>query len=243
MKPLPFISIITVVFNAADTLEQTIQSVLSQSYPSKEYIIIDGGSTDGSLEIIKKYAHQLAWWKSEPDNGLYTAMNKGLEQTKGDLIGILNADDWYEPEIFSVIASHYQKVGDDYVIHGIMRNFLNEEFYSITGNSIRRLRYEMIQHPTCFIPKKKYLSFGNYLEDYKFSADYDLILRYVKSGVLFSFIEVIITNFRLGGLSSIPAAEKEMYKVRMNHRIISKSEGYLRIMMVSINTILKKFLK
>jgi glycosyltransferase involved in cell wall biosynthesis len=243
VKSLPFISIITVVFNAADTLEQTIQSVLSQSYPGKEYIIIDGGSTDGSLEIIKKYNQHLAWWISEPDSGLYAAMNKGLEKTRGDLIGILNAGDWYEPDIFSVIASHYQKVGDDYVIHGMMRNFQNEEFYSITGNSIRRLRYDMIQHPTCFIPKKMYLSFGNYMEIYKFSADYDLILRYTKSGVLFSFIEVIITNFRLGGISSIPAAEKEMYRVRMNHGIISKSEGYLRIMMVSISTILKKILK
>lgn len=239
---MPFISIITVVFNSAKTLEQTILSVLSQSYPDKEYIVIDGGSTDGSLAIIQKYAPQLSFWVSEPDSGVYEAMNKGISQAKGDLIGILNADDWYEPEILTVIATHYLETGPEKVIHGLMRNFLNEEFYSITGNSVRRLRYDMIQHPTCFVPQKLYKTYGNYLTTYRVSADYDLILRYVKAGVKFSFIETIITNFRLGGLSSLPQAEKEMYRVRMKHGIISKTEGRMRILQVSISSFLKKFL-
>jgi len=239
----PLISIITVVFNSAKTLEQTILSVLSQSYPHKEYIVIDGGSTDGSAEIIQKYAPQLAFWISEPDHGVYEAMNKGIARAKGDLIGILNADDWYEPGILSKISNRYLETGPEQVIHGMMRNFLNEEFYSVTGNSVRRLRYDMIQHPTCFVPRKLYEIYGNYDMTYRYSADYDLILRYVNAGVKFSFFETIISNFRLGGLSSLPKAEKEMYRVRMKHGIISKTEGRLRIIQVSISTLMKRFLK
>ena len=170
-------------------------------------------------------------------------MNKGIARTKGDLIGILNADDWYEPEILTIIANRYLETGPEQVIHGMMRNFLNEEFYSITGNSVRRLRYDMIQHPTCFVPRKLYEIYGNYDLSYRYSADYDLILRYVSAGVKFSFLETIITNFRLGGLSSLPQAEKEMYRVRMKHGIISKTEGRLRIMLVSISSFMKRFLK
>src|SRR5512133_3088942 len=87
----PLISIITVVYNGIKTIEQTIQSVINQPYPNKEYIIIDGGSTDGTVEVIRKYKSDLAYWISERDNGIYDAMNKGIALAKGELIGILNA--------------------------------------------------------------------------------------------------------------------------------------------------------
>lgn len=239
----PFISIITVVYNNIKTIEQTIQSVIRQPYQNKEYIIIDGGSTDGTVDLIKKYESFLSYWVSERDNGIFDAMNKGIGQAKGELIGIINADDWYEENIFNTIAKQYRETGSDHVIHGLIRNFLDEEFYSITGNSIRRLRYDMIQHPTCFIPLKFYHTFGTYSSAFKHSADYDLILRYVNRGVKFSFVEKPIVNFRLGGNSSNPWAEKEMYKVRVKHHIISKTEGILRIILVQISSFVKKFLK
>lgn len=88
------ISIITVCYNRKDTIEQTIESVLNQSYADKEYIIIDGNSTDGTQDIIQKYKDRLAYWCSEPDNGLYDAMNKGLRHVTGDVIAFLNSDDW-----------------------------------------------------------------------------------------------------------------------------------------------------
>lgn len=236
----PLISIITVVYNSAKTLEQTMLSVLKQSYPAKEYIIIDGGSTDGSVDIIRKYASQLAYWVSEPDKGIYDAMNKGIAHAKGDLIGILNADDWYEPEILGEVADRYLETGKNQVIHGMMRNFQKGSFYNITGNSILRLRYDMIQHPTCFVPKKIYDTIGNFDTAYKYSGDYDLIMRCVKSGIEFSFMEKILVNFRLDGASSKPQADVEMWKVRMKYRLISRTEGWIQLSLIPIKTILKK---
>lgn len=240
---LPLISVVTVVFNAVETLEQTMLSVLKQSYPFKEYVVIDGGSTDGSVDIIKKYSPQLKYWVSEPDQGIYDAMNKGISKTSGELIGILNADDWYEPGIFSEVANRYLETGRNQVIHGLMRNFQGDNFYNITGNSILRLRYDMIQHPTCFVPKKIYDTFGYFDPSYKYSGDYDLIMRYVRNGVAFSFMERVFVNFRLNGASSKPQADKEMWRVRMKYGLISKTEGTFRLCLVPIKTILKKFLK
>src|ERR1700719_3728267 len=101
---LPVISIITIVFNGEKYLDQTIRSVLDQNYPSVQYIIIDGGSTDNSLNIIKKYEKDLYLWVSEKDKGISDAFNKGIARATGDIIGIINADDWYEPETFKRVA-------------------------------------------------------------------------------------------------------------------------------------------
>jgi len=239
---LPLISIITVVFNDVKTIEQTIQSVIQQPYENKEYIIIDGGSTDGTVDVIKKYESALSYWVSEHDEGIFDAMNKGIAHAKGELIGILNAGDWYEPNIFTTIVKYYRESGSDQVIHGLIRNYLDEEFYSMVGNSIRRLRYDMIQHATCFVPQKLYQTYGYFNADYKYSADYDLILRFVNRGVKFCFVEKPITNFRLGGISSTPKAEREMYRVRVSHRIITKAEGFIRINLVYISSFVKKIL-
>lgn len=239
---LPLISIITVVYNGVKTIEQTIQSVIRQPYKNKEYIIIDGGSTDGTVDLIRKYETSLSYWVSEPDKGIYDAMNKGIARAKGELIGIINADDWYDENVFEEIVKYYKETGSGKVIHGLLRNFMDEEFYSMVGNSIRRLRFDMIQHPTCFIPKTIYETFGVYDTSYKYSGDYDLILRFVNSGVKFCFVERPIVNFRLGGISSIPQAEIEMFKVRVKHHLISKTEGNLRIFLVQIFHIAKRFL-
>jgi glycosyltransferase involved in cell wall biosynthesis len=237
----PVISIITVVYNTAATLEQTMLSVLNQSYPSKEYIVIDGGSTDGSVEIIRKYESQLAYWVSETDKGIYDAMNKGIARANGELIGILNADDWYEPEILFEVANRYLETGKKQVLHGMMRNFQHDLFYNITGNSIRRLRYDMIQHPTCFVPKKIYENFGCFDPAYKYSGDYDLIMRLVKNGIDFSFMELVMVNFRLDGTSSKPQADKEMWKIRMKYGLISRMEGWIHLCLIPTKGVLKKW--
>ncbi len=236
---LPLISIITPVYNDVATLEQTILSVLSQPYPSKEYIIIDGGSTDGSLEIIKKYAPQLAYWVSEPDNGVYHAMNKGITQSKGELIGIINANDWYEENIFGTIAERYAETGKNTVIHGLLRILLDEEFYSMVGNSVRALKEQEIQHPTCFVPKSLYLNHGMFDLKYHFSADYDLMLRFANLGIKFSFIEKPIANFRKGGMSNSPKADCEKYRVRIKYGLVSRIEGMLRIALINLFKLLK----
>lgn len=104
----PLISIITVVYNGEKYLEQTIQSVINQTYKNIEYIVIDGGSTDGTLDIIKKYEEHISYWVSESDKGLYDAMNKGIGVAKGELIGMINSDDWYELEAVEIMAEAYK---------------------------------------------------------------------------------------------------------------------------------------
>jgi glycosyltransferase involved in cell wall biosynthesis len=240
---LPLISIITIVYNGAATIEQTIKSVISQSYENLEYIIIDGGSTDGTLDIIKKYKDQIDYWISEPDKGIYDAMNKGISYANGELIGIINADDWYEPDIISYIADCFINTDQKTVIHGLLRNIKDEQFYSIKGNSIHVLKYDMIQHPTCFIPKTIYQQYGLYDLKFKYSADYDLVLRYVNSGIQFEFIEQVIANFRIGGISSAFKAQSEAYLILKRHKVISGSEAALRILLLYFSRFVKKIIQ
>jgi glycosyltransferase involved in cell wall biosynthesis len=240
MENQPLISIITVVFNAVKTIERTILSVIQQPYVNKEYIIIDGGSTDGTLEIIRKYEDRINKWVSEPDEGIFHAMNKGINLAHGELIGMINADDWYEPMILSEIATIYNRIEKQTIIHGLLRNFLNGQFYSIKGNSVHVLRYDMIQHPTCFIPKLIYQQYGLYDPRYKYSADYDLVLRYISRGIKFEFIEKIIANFSIGGVSSEGKAQKEKFHILGKHKVISKSEEVLRILLINCANLIKK---
>jgi glycosyltransferase involved in cell wall biosynthesis len=237
---LPLISIITVVYNAVNTIEQTIQSVIQQSYQNKEYIIIDGGSTDGTVDLIKRYESHLSYWVSEPDLGIYDAMNKGISMAKGELVGIINADDWYEGDIFSIIADKFRETGSDHVIYGLLRIFQNDKFYSLVGNSINVLPDEPIMHPTCFVPRQIYQTYGKYDLKYKYSADYDLFLRFANHGVKFCFIEKTIANFRRGGISFSPSAEKEKFKVKRRHHLISKTEYFSRIFLIQLVFFIKK---
>ena len=121
---LPVISIITIVFNGEKYLDQTIRSVLDQNYPSVQYIIIDGGSTDNSINIIKKYEKDLYFWISEKDNGISDAFNKGIARATGDIIGIINADDWYEPKTFERVA---QQMDDADICFGDVQFWKNGE--------------------------------------------------------------------------------------------------------------------
>lgn len=122
------VSIITVVYNGVKNIEQTIKSVLHQTYSNIEYIVIDGGSTDGSLDIIKKYSDSISYWVSEADKGIYDAMNKGISKATGDLIGIINSDDWYEPDAIMNMVTAYE---ENTVLYGIIRTICNENEVSL----------------------------------------------------------------------------------------------------------------
>ena len=108
-EQLPLVSIITIVFNGEKHLQQTIESVLGQTYPKIEYIIIDGGSKDNSISIIEKYSSRLAYWISEPDKGISDAFNKGISKANGEIIGLINADDWYEKDAVEKIVAAITK--------------------------------------------------------------------------------------------------------------------------------------
>ena len=198
-KPFPLISIITIVFNGEKYIEDTILSILNQSYRNIEYIIIDGGSIDGTLDIIKKYQDKITYWKSEPDKGIYDAFNKGIKIAKGNLIGIINAGDWLENDAIVKIADCYSV---STVIYGDVRFWNQEKAGRKTDSNHSRLREAMtVAHPTVFVPKTIYEKYGLFDQQYKIAGDYDLVLRLFVNKISFHKINEVLVNMRKGGVS------------------------------------------
>lgn len=228
MRELLF-SVITVAYNSEDTIKDTIESVLNQTYKNYEYIVIDGGSSDRTLEIIKEYEKVFEGklkYVSEPDNGIYDAMNKGIDMAKGELIGIINSDDWYETDALENVIEQYQEY--DYTLYyGYMRTI-----DGVNGKTIRCAIYNheyiqdaMINHPTVFASKKIYERFGKFDCQYKSSADYEWVIRLVKEKeIRFITIEKIQANFRTGGMSEKVQALKETMKIKYRHGLMTKMQ-------------------
>lgn len=195
------ISIITVSFNAVNTIERTILSVLNQTYSDVEYIIIDGGSQDGTVDLIRKYEDRLSYWVSEPDEGIYYAMNKGIQKSSGDIIGIINSDDWYEDNIFEKIVAAFETNSCDAVYGNMMVHEINGEKHLFEKRTIDSIWHRMIPHPTLFLKKCCYDKNGLFNTQYKIVADYELALRMYVSDVSFFRIDDTIAHFSMGGLS------------------------------------------
>ncbi len=199
----PLISIITVVYNGEKYLEETIQSIISQTYDNVEYIIIDGGSTDGTVDIIKKYEDAIDYWVSEKDKGIYDAMNKGIILAQGDIIGLLNADDIYHPFALSAILNTYLYQKIDAVFYGIAKFVINNEVIKSIEKDFdidRILRGFGFLHTTCFVPRSLYQSIGLFDTSYKIAGDTDFLLRCYLNKTPFVKAQNI-TYMRLGGVS------------------------------------------
>ena len=227
------ISIITVCYNAAEHFEEAIESVLSQDYDNFEYIIIDGGSTDETLDIIRKYEDRLAYWVSEPDNGLYDAMNKGIEQASGDIIGMINADDYYFPDAFKKVAAAFEgKSLDTNIFWGdIMHG--DERVLGWRDWNVKRGAFA--PHPSMFCPKKIYDQIGTYNLKYKILADYDFMYRAINHyHVKHIYLAENIAFFRPGGLASqniLPSLKEEL-AVKLSYgqsRLIAYTVFWLKI--------------
>jgi glycosyltransferase involved in cell wall biosynthesis len=199
MNDRPLVSVITIVYNGELHLEQTIKSVLEQSYSPVEYVIIDGGSTDNTLNIIKRYESRLGGWLSEKDRGISDAFNKGLKMVRGEIIGIINADDWYEP---LAVEKAVDALHDADIAYGDLRLIKDGKTDFIIKGDHKYLKNEMtINHPTVFVRKECYDQFGIFDEKYKCAMDYDLLLRFSIKGCRFSYVPEILANMRWGGLS------------------------------------------
>src|SRR6187399_1640486 len=154
MDNKPLVSIITVAYNADPFIEKTIQSVLSQTYSPIEYIIIDGGSTDNTVNIIKGYSNRIAYWCSEKDNGISDAFNKGLSKATGDIIGIINADDWYENDTVERVVNDF---GNSDIVYGDLQIWKGKQKDFIQKGDHSLLTREMtVNHPTVFVKKSCY---------------------------------------------------------------------------------------
>ena len=213
----PLVSIITVVRNGEKHLEQTITSVLGQSYPNIEYLVLDGGSIDGTLDIIRKYERELDYWATASDGGMYFAMNAGIARARGHLIGIINSDDWYEPSAVATAVHAWLASGREAVVYGLTRYYDQRGLDMILSYDHSRLPSRMINHPSCFVPKAVYGQHGTFDTRFRIAADYDLMLRLFEAGVPFRHVEAIIANFRHGGYSARHVSTPEVLRIRREH--------------------------
>lgn len=203
---LPRISVITPSYNQASFIESTIRSVLLQGYPDLEYIIVDGGSTDGSVDIIGKYEGHLAYWVSEPDRGQTHAINKGFARASGDIIAWLNSDDIYEPNVFRLVAETLDPVGGPYVVFGDCL-FVDEQgrsmrfFRGIDRPLYRKLCYWLgwdIPQPTVFVARRVIEKIGPLDESLHLAMDYEWFLR-VAQRYDFAHLGRILARYRVHG--------------------------------------------
>ncbi len=197
------VSIITVSLNSVNTIERTMQSVIGQTYSDVEYIVIDGGSTDGTKDMIEQYKDHIACWISEKDNGIYDAMNKGLDLASGEIIGILNSDDWYEKDAVAKVVGEFEKSDADMVYGRVAFVYSNGVQYVNKNAGLSTVRYQMAPpHPATFVRRSIYERVGKFDTRYRIAADYDMLLRiYTRHGRIREIPEVL-TYFRRGGASN-----------------------------------------
>jgi glycosyltransferase involved in cell wall biosynthesis len=204
------ISVITVCYNAENTVESALKSVCAQDYPHIEHIVIDGASNDGTLAIVERYKDRIATLISEKDKGIYDAMNKGIARATGDVIGFLNADDVYaNPQVISKVAQlmHAQQLDALYADveyfkaenpdHAVRR-------YSSKYFSPDRIPYGwMPAHPTLFLRRPIYEKFGSFKTDYRISSDYEFIARiFYRTNLRTHYLPEVLVRMRMGGIST-----------------------------------------
>ena len=222
------ISIITIVYNNVNYIESCIQSVLSQTYPFIEHIVIDGGSNDGTQKVIEPYIPKLGYFKSEKDKGLYNALNKGIKVATGDVIGILHSDDlFYQSDSVKKIAQAFTETQADLVyangmyvakenIRNIKRVYISKPFKK------RYLNFGWIPlHTTIYAKKSVFEEYGLYDQDYDIASDYDISLRWFTNPKITTyFLNTWVVKMRLGGKST--TAKLQQKKSAEDLRIIKK---------------------
>ena len=207
------VSIITITYNSAITLRDTMEAVLSQTSKNIEYIVVDGASKDDTVKIIKEYESKFNGqmrWVSEPDKGLYDAMNKGIRMATGDIVGIINSDDFYHrTDVIAKVVEGFQENGIE-AIYGDVR-FVNPDnldktvrYYSSKHFSPQLFRYGfMPAHPAFFTYRRYFEEFGYYKTDYKIAADYELLIRFLYTHKLKSkYLPLDFMKMRMGGTST-----------------------------------------
>jgi glycosyltransferase involved in cell wall biosynthesis len=239
MKNKPLLTIVTVCLNSEKYLEETIKSVINQSYINIEYIIIDGGSTDKTLDIIKKYEKYIDKWISEPDNGIYDAMNKGIDMANGEMINFLNSNDYYysKKSVKNIVEKYIKTKAD--VISGKLEliNKNGEHLRIISKKNFSKMKIEefSISHPSTFV-KTEIMKKYKFDTNYKIGADYKLLQTLFIKKYLFVNLDCIVTSFREGGISS----NKEL-RIKEKIKIDIELLGITRAIKKNYNTLFRFF--
>lgn len=214
------VSIITSCFNREKTIAQAIESVLSQDYPNIEYIVVDGASKDNTLAIIKRYKGRISHIISEPDNGMYEGINKGIRAATGDIIGLLHSDDFlFSTNTISRIVKRFEETQADFIYGNglfvdsdntdkVVRNWMGGKY------SKWKVRHGWLPlHPTCYIRKSCMDKWGLYDESYKIAADSDFLFRYLyEADLKVEYLNEYIVRMRMGGLSTDSKRRKMMWE-------------------------------
>jgi glycosyltransferase len=205
------VSIITICYNRASTISKSIESVLNQDYPNIEYIIIDGNSNDGTIEVIRSYSDKISCYISEPDKGMYDAINKGLKLSNGDIIGLMHSDDeFFDTTVVSQIVNEFKNNCSTNGIYGngiYVSNDSNENIIRdrIGGNFSRnKVKNGWLPlHPTVYLKKSLIEKYGYYNLDFQIASDTEFLLRYLyKHQIQLTYINSYLVKMRMGGLST-----------------------------------------
>lgn len=239
METNPLISVVTVSYNAVSTIEQTILSVVNQTYPRLEYIIIDGGSTDGTVEVIKKYADRIAYWVSEPDKGIYDAMNKGIAVATGEWINFMNCGDWFY---------------DQFIVENLCKESIADNVGIVFGDTlfVRKNKQKYVKYgdeprhkimPSChqsIFCRRNLLSENPFDLKYKIAADYNFFFQLKQMNVKIQYAKLIISVYdATTGISSKNEwrTKKEMFKIE-NEGLIY----YIKLCLLGLKLCIKKVL-
>lgn len=230
------VSIITPSFNSAGTIDKTIKAICEQTYTHLQYFVIDGGSTDDTVQIAEGYRNELEQKGieysiiSEPDQGIYDAMNKGIRLASGEIVGIINSDDWYEVDAIEKVVATYKKTSFD-MFYADLQIWTEDKQGNLKKKMVKhsRLRKPVVSrdwnHPTTFITKEVYKYYPYKLES--LHDDWDLVLRIRKDGLKIVVLNEILANFRMGGASNDKDIKKCIERGKARYRIY-RNNGYSR---------------
>lgn len=195
----PLVTIITVVYNREDYIEETIQSVMQQSYDNIEYIVLDGDSTDSTVEVIKKYDYYISYWHSAPDKSMYDAINKGINLANGDIIGLINSDDILHRDAIKNVVDAFVK-GDCDGVYGDLvkidcnsKNLMYQSAMKVTHKELLVSEHgTFVPHPTLYLARSVFKTVGLYDLQYKYTSDFDFVLRCLKHVKLLKLNSVLV---------------------------------------------------
>ncbi len=204
------VSIITIAYNSENSISDAINSVLSQTYPNIEYIIVDGKSKDKTVEIVKSYGNKISKFVSEPDKGIYDALNKGIEMASGDVVGFMHSDDLFADEhVIEKVAKLFKEKDVDSIygdLNYVFKNDTNKilRYWKSDEFTLSRLKFGwMPPHPTFYVKRKIYEEYGGFDIDFKISSDYDSMLRFLgKYKISTAYLPEVMIKMRVGGASN-----------------------------------------